>query len=144
MRRLILPICAIALLALLLSTAGRKNKDAVQSPDAPAFTSVTEAAFSLRRIGAADATSFLVGSFNGEQSGKMVFDGAGSVRRVRKDLSYIPGTYSLMQSEDGAAILRMELDAGEQLYTFSVASPEGGFILRDANGAEETFLPLPA
>ena len=73
----------------------------------------------------------------------MVFDGAGAVRRVRKDLSYIPGSYSLMQSEDGAVILWMELDAGEQLYIFSIASSEGGFILRDANGIEETFVPIP-
>ena len=143
MRRLILPICVIALLALLISTASGKKKDAAQSPDAPAFTSVTEAAFSLRRTGAVDVTSFLVGKFSGERSGKMDFDGAGSVRQVRKDLSYIPGTYSLMQSEDGAAILRMELDAGELLYAFSIASPEGGFLLRDENGNEETFLPIP-
>ena len=143
MRRLFLPICVIALLALLLSAVGGKKKDAPQGADTPAFTSVTEAAFSLRRTGSEDATSFLVGNFYGEQSGKMFFDGAGSVRRIRTDLSYIPGTYSLMQSEDGAAILRMELDAGEQLYTFSVASPEGGFVLRDAGGAEETFLPMP-
>ena len=142
MRRLFLSICAIALLALLISTASGKKKDVPRAPDAPAFTSVTEASFSLRRTGAEDATSFLVGNFNGEQSGKLVFDGAGSVRRVRKDLSYVPGTYSLMQSEDGAAILWMELDGGAQLYTFSVASPEGGFILRDANGGEETFLPI--
>ena len=143
MRRLVLPICAIALLALLISTASGRKKDTAQDPDAPAFTSVTEAAFSLRRTGALDVTSFLVGNFNGERSGKMAFDGAGAVRQVRKDLSYIPGSYSLVQSEDGAAILWMELDGGEQLYTFSIASPEGGFILRDANGSEETFMPIP-
>ena len=142
MRRLILPICVVALLALLLSVAGGKNKDASPAPDAPAYTTVTEAAFALRRAGAEDATSFLVGNFNGERSGKMVFDGAGAVRRIRTDLSSISGTYSLMQSADGAAILRLELDRGEQLYTFSIASPEGGFILRDANGTEETFLPI--
>ena len=143
MRRWILAICVIALLALVLSAVGGKGRDAEQEPDAPAFQTVTEAAFSLRKSGAEDATSFLVGNYMGERSGKMVFDGAGQVRQIRKDLSYIPGSYSLMQSADGAVILRMELDRGERLYSFSLASPEGGFLLRDENGREETFLPTP-
>ena len=141
MRRLILPICVIALLAVILSAVNGKKPDAKQETDAPAYSSVTEAAFSLRKSGAEDATSFLVGNYMGERSGKMIFDGAGQVRQVRKDLSYIPGSYSLMQSADGAAILRMELDRGERLYSFSLASPEGGFTLRDADGVEETFMP---
>lgn len=141
MRRLILPLCVIALLALVLSAVQGKSRDTVQAVDAPAFQTVTEAAFSLRKSGAEDATSFLVGNYMGERSGKMIFDGAGQVRQVRKDLSYIPGSYSLMQSADGAAILRMELDRGERLYSFSLASPDGGFTLRDAEGVEETFWP---
>ena len=143
MRRWILTICVIALLAIVLSAVGGKERDAEQETDAPAFQTVTEAAFSLRKSGAEDATSFLVGNYMGERSGKMVFDGAGQVRQIRKDLSYVPGSYSLMQSADGAVILRMELDRGERLYSFSLASPEGGFLLRDENGREETFLPTP-
>ena len=141
MRRLILPLCVIALLALVLSAVQGNSREAVQAADAPAYQTVTEAAFSLRVSGAEDATSFLVGNYMGERSGKMIFDGAGQVRQVRKDLSYIPGSYSLMQSADGAAILRMELDRGERLYSFSLVSPEGGFTLRDAQGVEETFMP---
>lgn len=141
MRRLILPVCIIALLALVLSAVDGKKENTATAPGAPAYSSVTEAAFSLRKSGAEDATSFLVGSYMGERSGKLIFDGAGQVRQVRKDLSYIPGSYSLMQSADGAAVLRMELDRGEQLYSFSLASSEGGFKLRDAKGGEETFMP---
>ena len=143
MRRLVLLICIIGLLALVLSAVGGKKTDAVQTPGAPAFTTVTEAAFSLRRSGAEDATSFLVGSFVGDQSsGKLVFDGAGSVRRIRNDLSYIPGSYTLMQSADGAAVLWMELDNDEALYSFSIASPAGGFTIRNADGETETYLPV--
>ena len=143
MRRLLYPVCVVALLAIILSVAGEKKQSAASDPGAPAFTTVTEAAFSLRRSGAEDATSFLVGSFAaGRSDGKLAFDGAGQVRFVRKDLSYVPGSYSLMQSSDGAAVLLMELDGDEQLYSFSLASPEGGFVLRNANGGEETYLPV--
>ena len=143
MRRLILPACTVALLALLVSTASGKKQDAAKEAGAPAFTTVTEAAFSLRSTKTEDASSFLIGNFAGDQSsGKLVFDGEGSVRRVQQDLSYTSGSYCLVQSEDGAAILWMELDGGEQLYSFSVASPEGGFVLRDASGETETFMPV--
>ena len=67
----------------------------------------------------------------------------GGVRRVKQDLSFVAGTYSLMQSPDGTAMLRMTIGgAEEELFTFQIASPDGGFVLCAADGGRQTYLPL--
>ena len=61
---------------------------------------------------------------------------------IKQDYSTFRGSYSLQQSANGTAILSMTIGEGkETLYTFEIASPEGGFILRDSSGTMWTFLP---
>ena len=139
MKKLLLPICIIALVAILITAIAGKGKT---ETDAPRFSTVSEAAFSMRSSGSEDATSFLVGTFSGERGEKLVFSGSGEVKRVLQNLSSTPGTYSLLQSADGAALLELSIGNAEKIYSFTVASPEGGFIIRDTDGNEETFVPL--
>ena len=141
MKKLLLPICIVALVALLLSATGGKEKPAAD--DAPRFTTVSEAAFSMRSSGSEDVTSRLVGSYTGENSETLIFNGAGEVKRIAQNLSSKAGTYSLLQSADGAAILRMDLDGTSVNYAFVIASAEGAFTIRDADGHSETFTPVP-
>ena len=139
MKKLLLPICIVALIALLLSATGGKDKTA---EDAPRFTTVSEAAFSMRSSGSQDATSFLVGSYAGEHGEKLNFNGAGEVKRVLQNLSSVTGRYSLLQSADGAAILDLDIGGSAKLYAFAVAGPEGGFTITDAEGNTECFTPV--
>ena len=139
MKRLLLPICIIALAIILFSAVGGKGKTA---EDAPRYTTVSEAAFSMRSSGSEDATSFLVGSFSGEHGEKLVFNGGGEVKRVLQNLSSVTGTYSLLQSADGASLLTLNIGGAEKIYAFTVASPDGGFTIRDADGSAETFTPV--
>ncbi len=140
MRRLLLPICIIVLAVILFSVLGDKNST---GENAPRFTTVSEAAFSMRSSGAEDATSFLVGSYIGEQGEKLNFSGTGEVRRVAQNLSVAEGSYSLLQSADGASILRMGYSDADQLYAFRIVSPEGRFSLTDQQGNTEIFTPVP-
>ncbi len=140
MKRLLLPICVILLAIVLISAAGGKGKTAAS--DAPRFTTVSEAAFSMRSSGSEDASSFLVGSFAGEKGEKLVFNGSGEVKRVLQNLSSTTGTYSLLQSADGASLLTLNIGGAEKVYAFVIASPDGGFTIRDADGNAETFLPV--
>ena len=139
MKKLLLPICIIALVAILITAIAGKGKTETA---APRFSTVSEAAFSMRSSGSEDATSFLVGTFSGERGEKLVFSGSGEVKRVLQNLSSTAGTYSLLQSSDGAALLELSIGNAEKIYSFTVASPEGGFIIRDTDGNEETFVPL--
>lgn len=141
MKKLLLPICIIALAALVLSAFAGKTKPAA-TETAPRFTTVSEAAFSMRASGAQDATSFLVGSFTGEKGEKLVFSGTGEVRRVMQNLSSVTGTYSLLQSSDGAAILNLDIGGSEKNYAFTLAAPDGSFTIRDADGNAESFAPV--
>ena len=139
MKKLLLPICIIALVAILITAIAGKGKTETAAPH---FSTVSEAAFSMRSSGSEDATSFLVGTFSGERGEKLVFSGSGEVKRVLQNLSSTAGTYSLLQSSDGAALLELSIGNAEKIYSFTVASPEGGFIIRDTDGNEETFVPL--
>lgn len=142
MRRILLVVCIVALLALVLHAVGGKDNATAQSADAPAFLTVSEAAYSLRSSATQDATSFLVGSFRSANGVILSFDGAGAVKMIKQDYSTFRGRCSLQQSVNGAAILRMAFDEEtETMYTFEIASPEGGFTLRNSAGTEWTFLP---
>lgn len=140
MKRLLLPICIVALAIVLITAAGGKGKTA--AADEPRFSTVSEAAFSMRSSGSEDATSFLVGGFTGEKGEKLVFNGGGEVKRVLQNLSSATGTYSLLQSTDGASLLTLNIAGAEKVYAFVIASPDGGFTIRDADGNAETFTPV--
>ena len=139
MRKLLLPICIVALVAILLSGVSEKQPT---KGDAPRFTTVSEAAFSMRSSGSQDATSFLVGTYAGEHGEKLTFNGAGEVKRVLQNLSSTTGRYALLQSTDGAAILDLDVGGNEKLYAFVVAGPDGGFSITDADGNTESFTPV--
>lgn len=139
MRKLLLPICIVALVAVLLSGVSEKQPT---TGDAPRFTTVSEAAFSMRSSGSQDATSFLVGTYAGEHGEKLTFNGAGEVKRVLQNLSSTTGRYALLQSTDGAAILDLDVGGNEKLYAFVVAGPDGGFTITDADGNTESFTPV--
>ena len=140
MKKIFLTICIVALLALVLSAvAGRTPAPA---EGAPQITSVSEAAFSMRSTGSENATSRLVGSFTDSHGEKYNFSGYGEVKRIAQNLSSVDGSYTLLQSADGAAILDMSLDGRQSIYSFNLASPEGHFTLTDSSGATETFTPI--
>ena len=140
MRKVLLLICIVALGALLLSAV--TGKTAAPAEGAPQITSVSEAAFSMRSSGSENATSRLVGSFTDSHGEKYSFDGAGGVKRVAQNLSSVSGSYVLLQSAGGAAILDLSIDGREAIYSFAISSPEGHFTLTDADGATETFTPV--
>ena len=139
MKRFFLPVFIIALAVLLISAISGKGKP---TEEAPRIVTVSEAAFSMRASGAEDATSFLVGSFTGEHGEKLVFNGAGEVKRVLQNLSTTTGSYALLQSADGASILELDIAGAAKLYAFSLTSPEGQFTIRDADGNAQTFTPI--
>ena len=145
MRKVLLSICIIALAVLVLTAVTGKSKapaPAAPAGDAPRFSSVSEAAFSMRSTGSQDATTRLVGSFTDSHGEKYNFSGYGEVKRIAQNLSSVEGNYTLLQSADGAAILDMSLDGKEAIYSFNLASPEGHFTLTDSSGATETFTPI--
>ena len=145
MRKVLLSICVIALAVLVLAAVAGKTKapaEAVSAGDGPRFTSVSEAAFSMRSTGSENATSRLVGSFLDEHGEKYVFNGFGEVKRVAQNLSSVTGSYTLLQSADGAAILDMTVNGEQAIYSFAITSPEGQFTLTDANGGTEIFTPV--
>ena len=88
MRRILLAVCIVALLALVLNAVGGKDSRAAQAPDGSAFTTVSEAVFSLRSSGSEDATSYLIGSFTGN-----------SVSFVEKEGKWYLSYSSLMGSD---------------------------------------------
>ena len=69
MKKLLLPICIIALAALLLSAVNGKSPKSGDA--APKVTSVSEAAFSMRSSGSTDISSRLVGNFVSEHGEKL-------------------------------------------------------------------------
>ena len=103
---------------------------------------LAEAAFSVRAKETTDSTPFLVGKFLGEDGSRIVFDGCGGVTRYAVNLSEASGSYSLMQADNGAAVIRMDLGSGPALYTFTIVSSEGQFTLTDAANVVHTFTPV--
>ena len=94
MKKILLPVLIIALVALLLSSVTEKTGK-VEDP-APKVTSVSEAAFSMRATGATDVSTRLVGNFVGENGVKLCFSGSGEVKRVAQNLNSTMGRYALL------------------------------------------------
>ena len=103
---------------------------------------LAEATYSVRSTDANDSTAFLVGKFLAEDGSKLVFDGNGKVTRIEVNFSETEGSYSLMQAENGAAVIRLDLGSGPALYTFRLTSPQGEFALTDRANIEHTFTPV--
>lgn len=138
MRKLVLAVCAVMLLVLIISGGNNQAGDKT----APEIMSVTEAAFSMRNSKCEDATSFLVGRFTNQNGKLLCFDGLGEVKEVATNLVTQIGRCSLTQSDDGAAVLRIEKDQNVRLYAFRIYAPEGGFVLTDSDGKTEIYTPM--
>ena len=138
MKKLVLAVCAVMLVVLLVTGGGKKAADGTS----PEILSVSEAAFSIRNSESVDATSFLVGRYTKENGERLSFDGQGEVRKIAVNLVTEVGSCTLMQTDSGAAILRMDMDNGVELYSFKILSPEGGFVLTDEDGNTQTYTPV--
>ena len=138
MKKLIFGICAVMLVVFLLFGGGKNASD----KDEAKVLSVSEAAFSVRNSKSEDATSFRVGRFAAEDGTRLSFDGQGEVREIATNLVTKVGRCSLTQSDDGAVVLWMDLGGEAKLFTFQLASPEGRFILTDAEGNTEQYTPV--
>jgi len=109
--------------------------------DADGLT-LAEATYSVRTLETTDSTPFLVGKFLSEDGSRLVFDGAGGVRRIAQNLTETEGSYSLTQAKDGAAVISLDLGNGPALYTFSLTSPDDEFTLTDSANIAHRFTPL--
>ena len=138
MKKLILAVCAVMLVVFLVTGGGKKAADSAS----PEILSVSEAAFSIRNSESEDATSFLVGRFTKENGERLSFDGRGEVKKIAVNLVTEVGSYTLTQTNSGAAILRMDIGDAVELYSFKVLSAQGGFTLTDADGNTVTYTPV--
>lgn len=107
----------------------------------PDELTLAEATFSVRAGETSDATKFLVGKFVCEDGSTLVFDGMGGVVHYAINLAETKGSYSLTESKDGAAVVRMDIGKGPALYTFKIVSPQGEFTLTDAANISHKFVP---
>ena len=107
----------------------------------PDDLTLAEATFSVRSSETSDATKFLVGKFICEDGSKLVFDGNGGVTHYAINLAQTDGSYSLTESENGAAVVRMDIGNGPALYAFKIVSPLGEFTLTDAANITHRFVP---
>ena len=102
-----------------------------------------EAAFTMPSsvTGAKDATSFLVGEFDGEDGSHISVDGKGNIR-VTKDGLTRSGRYALRQQPDLSAMIQFSFEDGDELYMFSLVSEIGEFSLTDDSGKSVKYTPV--
>ena len=102
-----------------------------------------EAAFTMPSsvTGATDATTFLVGEFDGEDGSHISVDGKGNIR-VTKDGLTRSGRYALRQQPDLSAMIQFSFEDGDELYVFSLVSEIGEFSLTDDSGKSVKYTPV--
>ncbi len=102
-----------------------------------------EAAFTMPSsvTGATDATTFLVGEFDGEDGSHISVDGKGNIR-VTKDGLTRSGRYALRQQPDLSAMIQFSFEDGDELYMFSLVSEIGEFSLTDDSGKSVKYTPV--
>lgn len=107
------------------------------------LTRVSEASFDIDMSvgGSSDVTAFLVGLFSDEDGERLSFNGGGSVTASGIDGSARTGKYTLVQYEDGSAILRCTFPDGSEAYTFRLVTASGSFSLTDSRGKSVTYKP---
>ena len=132
----VLAICMVVLLVISLNG----GFDDVENND----IKFNEAAFSIPSSisGSKDITSFLIGEFDGEDGTHLSMDGQGHVKLTRGVGFVQSGGYTLMQQNDGSAMLRFVFESGEELYAFALCSDCGEFMLADKNGKEIKYTPV--
>lgn len=103
-----------------------------------------EAAFSMPASvsGASDATSFLVGEFDGEDGSHISVDGKGNIRFTETDGIVRSGKYALLQQADYSAMIKFDFDSGSELYAFALTSEHGEITLTDSEGNAVKYSPV--
>lgn len=132
----VLAICMVVLLVISLNG----GFDDVENKN----MNFNEAAFSLPSSisGAKDITSFLVGEFDGDDGSRLRVDGIGSVQ-ITKGVGFVQnGSYTLIQQNDGSAMLRFVFESGEELYAFAIVSENGDFVIADKDGKQVNYSPV--
>lgn len=132
----VLAICMVVLLVISLNG----GFDDVENKN----MNFNEAAFSLPSSisGAKDISSFLVGEFDGDDGSHLRVDGIGSVQ-ITKGVGFVQnGSYTLIQQNDGSAMLRFVFESGEELYAFAIVSENGDFVIADKDGKQVNYSPV--
>ncbi len=103
-----------------------------------------EAAFTIPSSvsGAADATSFLVGEFDGEDGSHISVDGKGNFKFTPAEGMVQSGKYTLLQQKDLSAMIRFTFDNEELIFIFELASENGDFLLTDEEGVAVKYTPV--
>ncbi len=132
----LLAICMVVLLVISLNG----GFDDVENND----IKFNEAAFNMPSSisGASDATSFLVGEFDGDDGSHISVDGKGSLKLIGSEGIVRSGKYTLLQQSDLSAMIRFTFDNEEELYIFALASELGEFTLTDADGNVIKYSPV--
>ena len=132
----VLAICMVVLLVISLNG----GFDDVENKN----MNFNEAAFSIPSSisGSKDITSFLIGEFDGDDGTRLSVDGQGHAKLTRGIGFVQNGSYTLLQQNDGSAMLRFVFDSGEELYAFAICSDCGEFVLEDKDGNETKYSPV--
>lgn len=132
----VLAICMVVLLVISLNG----GFDDVENKN----MNFNEAAFSIPSSisGSKDITSFLIGEFDGDDGTRLSVDGKGHAKLTRGIGFVQNGSYTLIQQNDGSAMLRFVFDSGEELYAFAICSDCGEFVLEDKDGNETKYSPV--
>lgn len=132
----VLAICMVVLLVISLNG----GFDDVENKN----MNFNEAAFSIPSSisGSKDITSFLIGEFEGEDGTHLSVDGQGHAKLTRGVGFVQSGSYTLLQQNDGSAMLRFVFEDGEELYAFALVSESGDFVIADADGNETKYSPV--
>lgn len=132
----VLAICMVVLLVISLNG----GFDDVEKKN----MNFNEAAFSIPSSisGSKDITSFLIGEFDGDDGTRLSVDGQGHAKLTRGIGFVQNGSYTLIQQNDGSAMLRFVFDSGEELYAFALCSECGEFVLEDKDGNETKYNPV--
>ena len=132
----VLAICMVVLLVISLNG----GFDDVENKN----MNFNEAAFSIPSSisGSKDITSFLIGEFDGDDGTRLSVDGQGHAKLTRGIGFVQNGSYTLLQQNDGSAMLRFVFDSGEELYAFALTSEAGDFSLTDSDGRTVNYSPV--
>lgn len=139
MKKLAIGVLAICMVVLLVVSLNGGFDD-VENND----IKFNEAAFTMPSsvTGAKNATSFLVGEFDGEDGSHISVDGKGTIKLIGADGIVKSGKYTLLQQPDLSAMIQFSFESGDELYAFALVSELGEFSLTDGNGKAVKYTPV--
>ncbi len=139
MKKLAIGVLAICMVVLLVVSLNGGFDD-VENND----IKFNEAAFTMPSsvTGAKNATSFLVGEFDGEDGSHISVDGKGAIKLIGADGIVKSGKYTLLQQPDHSAMIQFSFESGDELYAFALESELGEFSLTDDSGKAVKYTPV--